>query len=182
MNYTLKWLIEKFDKTREIDFLFFWGHTNEGNEATGKFVFSQWYPSPFVADKVIYKTAEHWMMAAKARLFNDNESLEKILQCDTPKAAKALGRKVKGFDPVTWETNCYGIVIEGNKLKFSQNNGFKNYLLATGDKVIVEASPVDTIWGIGLTEDSKQANNPHSWRGRNLLGFALMEVRDILRN
>lgn len=181
-HYNLHWLQELFSKGEKVDLLFFWGHTNNANESIGKFIFSQWYPSPFTVDNTLYKTAEHWMMAEKARLFNDHNVAQKIISTDTPKEAKALGRQVEGFDALAWEKNCFSIVVEGNKHKFIQNKGFKEYLLATGDKVIVEASPVDTIWGIGLTQESVQSKNPLNWRGQNLLGFALMMVRDILKD
>lgn len=180
-HYNLSWLKEKFDKEHRIDFLFFWGHTNKTGEHTGKFIFSQWYPSPFTVDNVLYKTAEHWMMAQKARLFNDHDVEGQIINAATPNEAKALGRQVKDFHAATWEAACFDIVVEGNKHKFSQNSDFKEYLLTTGDKVIVEASPVDPVWGIGLPQENAKSANPHTWRGLNLLGFALMEVRDILR-
>lgn len=181
-RYNISWLQDQFDQERSIDFLFFWGHTNKTGERTGKFIFSQWYPSPFTVDGVLYQTAEHWMMAGKARLFNDHATAGQIINAATPVEAKALGRQVKDFDPATWEAACFGIVVEGNKHKFSQDPDFKDYLLSTGDKVIVEASPVDPVWGIGLPQDSAKARNPHQWRGQNLLGFALMEVRDMLRS
>ena len=179
-HYNLQWLQKKIEQGDTIDFLFFWGHTNTSIEPAGKFIFSQWYPSPFVVDNVTYKTAEHWMMAGKANLFGDADTFAQIIQAATPKEAKAGGRKVKGFVPHVWEQNCYQIVVKGNEHKFSQNPAFKSYLLSTADMVIVEASPVDTVWGIGLSQESKYAKDPPNWRGQNLLGFALMQVRDIL--
>ncbi len=94
--------------------------------------------------------------------------------------AKALGREVKHFDPAVWEAASYAIVVEGNRHKFSQNQALKSYLINTNEKILVEASPADAIWGIGLPQDAKEALNPFEWRGNNLLGFALMEVRDLL--
>lgn len=179
-HYNLQWLLEKIDRKESIDFLFFWGHTNRTNESVGKFIFSQWYPSPFTIDNITYKTAEHWMMAGKARLFKDAGMEDKIIHAQTPKEAKELGRKVQGFNTETCNDNCFKMVVQGNKEKFIQNEGYAAYLRSTGDKVIVEASPADTIWGIGLAQNSEQAQNPYSWRGQNLLGFALMEVRDLI--
>ncbi|WP_210212496.1 NADAR family protein [Mesorhizobium sp. M2A.F.Ca.ET.042.01.1.1] len=98
-----------------------------------------------------------------------------------PKQAKELGRKVKGFDGARWDREKNGIVVEGSFQKFSQNKNLGAFLLATGDKVLVEASPVDRIWGIGLAADDEKAANPLQWRGENLLGFALMQARDRLR-
>ena len=97
-RYNLAWIKEKFDKEHNTEFLYFWGHTNKTGERTGKFIFSQWYPSPFTVDGVRYQTAEHWMMAEKARLFSDHSIADQIIQATTPIEAKALGRQVKNFD------------------------------------------------------------------------------------
>ena len=120
------------------------------------------------------------MMAEKARLFNDEETLRKILSTDDPKEVKALGRLIKNFDQETWENNKYDIVVKGNYAKFSQNSKLKEYLLNTKNKILAEASPYDKIWGIGLDKNNENAYNPKTWEGENLLGFALMEVRDML--
>ncbi|MFP3592099.1 NADAR family protein [Chryseobacterium sp. SIMBA_038] len=179
MKYTLQNTIEKFQKKERIEFLFFWGHTVK--EEITKACFSQWFPFQFEENGIEYKTAEHYMMAGKAKLFNDNEILEKILKSDSPNQAKNLGRKVKNFDPKLWNEQKYEIVKRGNLLKFSQNQKFKDFLLSTNDKFLVEASPYDTIWGIGMLETDPKAQNPLQWNGENLLGFALMEVRDLLK-
>jgi ribA/ribD-fused uncharacterized protein len=178
MHYDIEWLKERVTSGTVVDYLFFWGHTNKTNEPVGKFIFSQWYPSSFIVDGITYLTAEHWMMAGKAKLFQDEEAWQKIINAPTPIAAKELGRQVKGFEAAVWEQHCFNIVREGNQHKFTQNSSYKEYLLATGSKVLVEASPVDPVWGIGLPQDSPKAKDPHSWRGQNLLGFVLMEVRD----
>ena len=94
---------------------------------------------------------------------------------------KALGRKVRNFDPQVWDKLKYSIVLNGNYYKFTQNKEMMDFLLSTGDKILVEASPVDTIWGIGLGKENEKAKNVAMWRGKNLLGFALMEVRDEIR-
>lgn len=179
MKCTLENTIKKFQKKENIEFLFFWGHTVK-KEVT-KACFSQWFPFEFNENEINYKTAEHYMMAAKARLFNDNDILEKILKSDSPNQAKSLGRKVKNFDPKLWDEQKYEIVKRGNFLKFSQNKKLKDFLLSTNDKVLVESSPYDTIWGIGMLETDSRAENPLQWNGENLLGFALMEVRDLIK-
>lgn len=138
---------------------------------------SQWYSSPFEIDGITYPTAEHWMMASKARLFADNESLNLILGTTDPSLAKAVGRKVKNFDDNIWKENCRRFVTEGNVAKFSQNASLKAFLLSTEDKVLVEASPYDRIWGIGVKATDPKALHPDTWEGQNLLGFALMDVR-----
>ncbi|CAM2802867.1 DUF1768 domain-containing protein [Chryseobacterium flavum] len=179
MKYSLQNIKERFQKKEKIKFLFFWGHT--AKDTITKSCFSQWFPGKFEENGIIYKTAEHYMMAGKARLFNDPETEEKILNANTPNQAKALGRKVKNFDPKRWDEYKFEIVTQGNLLKFSQNQKFKDFLLSTGEKVLVEASPYDKIWGIGMLETDNRAENPLLWNGENLLGFALMEVRDELR-
>lgn len=95
MTYTLKWLTDRFDNGETLKYIYFWGHTSRNNEAVGKFVFSQWFPSPFIVDGITYKTSEHWMMAHKASLFGDVEIFEKILRAEKPAEAKELGRKIR---------------------------------------------------------------------------------------
>ena len=121
------------------------------------------------------------MMAGKAKLFSDQEIREQILKCSDPKQIKALGRKVRRFDQKVWDKFKYAIVLNGNWCKFSQNRNLREFLLSTGDSVLAEASPYDAIWGIRLAASSPEAQSPMKWRGQNLLGFALMEVRDELR-
>ena len=181
MTYNLDWLKDKFDKGDKIKFIFFWGHTNRQNEEVGKFVFSQWFPSPFVVDNIQYKTSEHWMMAHKAKLFSDSEACDLIIKADKPAEVKEIGRQIRGFSEIKWNEKKYEVVRLGNIHKFHQNKKLKDYLLGTADRVIVEASPTDSVWGIGVTQDEKMVDDPHTWRGANLLGFALMEVRDFLR-
>ena len=159
-------------------YLFFWGHTAPSADAEpGKWCFSQWWPSPFTVDGVRYPTAEHYMMAEKARLFGDPDAEARILQAKTPAEAKKLGRLVKGFDDAIWLRERFGVVMRASRAKFGQDPRLRRYLLDTGDRVIVEASPMDRIWGIGLAADDPAAADPDSWRGLNLLGFALMETR-----
>ncbi|MCL4156008.1 UNVERIFIED_CONTAM: hypothetical protein GTU68_011559 [Idotea baltica] len=120
------------------------------------------------------------MMAAKARLFGDAEILEKILIAPDPKTAKSLGRKVANFNDNIWKQNARELVTNGNFAKFSQNPELKTFLLGTGNSVLVEASPYDRIWGIGLSAKDEKAKHPSTWQGQNLLGFALMDVRTEL--
>ncbi len=120
------------------------------------------------------------MMAEKARLFSDGGTLARILAAPSPGVAKALGRAVENFAEVEWEASRFDIVVRGNVAKFRQNSDLRTYLLNTGEQVLVEASPVDTVWGVGLAQDDPRAQNPEQWQGVNLLGFALMKVRTIL--
>lgn len=159
-------------------YLYFWGHTTKG--AVGKECFSQWYPAPFILDGDTYSTAEHYMMAEKARLFGDEATRTAILQTTHPNDAKKLGRTVSNFDEARWNAVRFEVVVRANEGKFRQHPALREFLLSTGTRVLVEASPVDAIWGIGLAQDSPEAAQPASWRGLNLLGFALMEVRALL--
>ena len=160
-------------------FLAFWGHTAKADHA-GPWVLSQWWPTPFQVDGVTYRHAESFMMAAKARLFDDSDMLEQILASEHPGEAKKLGRQVQGFDEAVWQTQCYAIVVAANVAKFAQSTSLRAYLLSTAPQVLVEASPRDRIWGVGLGPDNPKVNTPSQWRGRNLLGFALTEVRERL--
>jgi ribA/ribD-fused uncharacterized protein len=163
-------------------YVFFWGHTPKPGETVGKHVFSQWFEAPFTVDGVAYPTAEHWMMAEKARLFGDRETLGRILAAGNPGEAKKLGREVRDFDEQAWNAARWEIVVRGNEAKFAQHPQMREYLLNTGDRVLVEASPRERIWGIGLGQTNPDAENPELWRGLNLLGFALMEGRARLRS
>jgi ribA/ribD-fused uncharacterized protein len=161
-------------------YLPFWGYTPKSS-GIGKHVLSQWWPAPFKADGESYASAEHFMMAEKARLFGDMTTRRAILSTTKPGAAKALGRTIAGFDEAKWEANRFRTVVVGNLLKFGGDAALKEYLLETGDKVLVEASPVDRVWGIGLAAADPRAERPEDWPGLNLLGFALMCARDMLR-
>ena len=181
MNYSVKWLLDELESENKLKYLFFWGHRPSRDGQITKSCFSQWWEGEFVDDNEVFKTAEHWMMAGKAKLFNDPATRLEIINSNSAAEAKKLGRKITNFDQQKWDEHKYDIVVEGNKLKFSQDIGLLEFLLNTKQRILVEASPVDTIWGNGLSFDSKDSENPHNWRGENLLGFALMEVRDQLK-
>ena len=160
--------------------LMFWGHQAEAGGGVGKGVLSQWWPCVFRVEGVEYASAEHWMMAEKARLFGDGSALDKILAAPTPAQAKNLGRLVQGFDDAAWNAARFEVVVEGNVAKFGQDAALRAYLLGTANRVLVEASPRDRVWGIGMGAGNEAATDPRRWRGLNLLGFALMEARDRL--
>lgn len=173
-------LIRKVEGGETPEFLFFWGHT-AGAGAVGPWVFSQWFEAPFTVEGRRYPTAEHWMMVGKAEVMGDLEIRDRVLEASSPKQAKALGRKVRGYDEARWQAHRMPRVVAGNVHKFGQHPHLEDYLLSTGDAVLVEASPVDRIWGIGLAASDERARDPRRWRGDNLLGFALMEAREQLR-
>jgi ribA/ribD-fused uncharacterized protein len=162
-------------------YLLFWGHRPPAGGGVGSGCLSQWWPVTFSAEGLTYFSAEHYMMAAKARLFGDIETAMRIQTASHPGAAKALGRQVRGFDERLWAERRFEIVVSGNMGKFGQHADLRDFLLGTGDRVLAEASPRDRIWGIGLSADDERARSPDRWRGLNLLGFALMETRHRLR-
>ncbi|WP_336051792.1 NADAR family protein [Streptomyces sp. CA2R101] len=164
-----------------VKYVHFWGHSPRRDGSLGASCFSQWWPSPFTVDGVRYATAEHWMMAGKARLFDDAEAERRVLAAGHPKQAKDAGRRVRGFDEETWRHHRFGLVVEGSVHKFGQDAALRDFLLGTNSRVLVEASPMDRIWGIGLAADDERAADPARWQGLNLLGFALMEARQTVR-
>lgn len=178
MNYTNEKIIEQIESGETLKYLFFWGH--QQSDSITKSCFSQWYEAEFEVNGIKFMTAEHYMMAEKALLFGDTEIYQEIIASEKPKKVKQLGRKVKNFNQKIWEENRFDIVVRGNFYKFSQNPELSEFLKNTKDQILVEASPVDTIWGIGLAQDDENAKIPHHWKGLNLLGYALMETRDLL--
>lgn len=161
------------------DFLFFWGHHSKPGKIT-KACLSQWYPCKFTVNGIHYNCAEQFMMAEKARIMEDEETRQKILISTDPQEIKVLGRQVRHFDESRWQKHRMSTVITGNFHKFMDNDDLKAFLLKTGDKILVEASPYDTVWGIGMKEDNPDCHNPRLWKGENLLGFALMDVRETI--
>ena len=181
MKYSIDTLKRQYEAEETLKYIFFWGHKPSNDGSVQKTCFSQWWLSEFTVDGEVYKTAEHWMMAEKARLFDNEDIRLEILKTSHPNEVKKLGRKVLGFNAAKWDAHKYGIVKQGNYHKFSQHLDLKEFLLNTGDRIIVESSPLDTVWGNGLSQDDTESQNPHLWKGENLLGFAIMEVRDQLR-
>lgn len=174
-------LVQEVRAGTRVRYLHFWGHRPLPDGRVGASCLSQWWPSPFTVDGVAYATAEHWMMAGKARLFGDAEAERLVLAAGHPSEAKKAGRLVRDFDETVWARERFRIVVEGSVHKFAAHPDLRGFLLGTGDRVLVEASPVDRVWGIGLTARDEGAANPERWRGPNLLGFALMEARERLR-
>lgn len=178
--YDLETLRREWQVGRRAKFLYFWKPEPGPGGALAEGCLGQWWPSRFTIQGVEYLCAEQWMVAEKARLFGDEEMLAAILRTQSPKQMKAYGRSVRNFRQEVWEARCYGLVLEGNLAKFSQDPELGEYLLSTGKRILVEASPLDRIWGIGMGKNNPDAGDPMKWRGRNLLGFALTEARDRL--
>ena len=181
MRYNIEKIKEIVRKNPTTEIIYFWGHTPNPKKVS-KSCFSQWYDIYFEVDGVQYHTTEQYMMASKARLFGDEDTWNEIMNAYSPAEYKKLGRKVKGFDATIWDEKKLDIVVEGNKAKFSQNPDLKEFLHATGDAILVEASPYDKIWGIGLDREAALNSRIEDWNGENLLGCALMEVRDWLKD
>lgn len=157
-----------------------------GFDSDGKFVFfyggpfSQWYQSQFEIDGIKYNCAEQYMMAMKANTFNDKEAYDKIMKSHDPSTQKATGRKVKNFNPEVWNKVAKDYVYKANVAKFSVPY-LKEILLNTGDQEIVEASPSDRIWGIGLPMGHPDLADKTKWQGTNWLGECIMKARETLR-
>lgn len=151
-------------------FYFFWKHR-----------LSQWHMCDFSINGIVYNCAEQYMMSMKSKLFNDNDTYEKIMNSCSPREHQNLGRKVMGFDKKIWDENARKIVTKGNYHLFTQNKDQKELLLSTGTDTLVEASPYDKIWGIGLAANDIRALKRETWQGTNWLGQCLTKVRNRLQ-
>ncbi|BCJ51749.1 hypothetical protein Asp14428_32240 [Actinoplanes sp. NBRC 14428] len=163
-----------------VKYLHFWGHRPQPDGTVGRGCLSQWWPAAFTVDGVRFATSEHYMMWRKAHLFGDEEAAARIVTAGHPRQAKMLGRRVRGFDEAMWAGERFGIVVEASVAKFGQHEDLGDFLAGIGQRVLVEASPTDRVWGIGLAATDERADDPERWRGLNLLGFALMEARHRL--
>nr|DAQ92045.1 MAG TPA: protein of unknown function (DUF1768) [Caudoviricetes sp.] len=143
-------------------------------------VLSQWHRSPFMCGGVHFPTCEHFMMFQKATIFGDMETAAKIIDTPHPREAKELGRRVRNFNQKTWEMHRQGIVISGNYLKFNMHTSMREVLLSTEGTLLVEANKYDSIWGIGMSIDDPAILDRRNWRGENLLGWSLTQVRETL--
>ena len=152
-------------------FVFFWKLHHKNEE------FSNWYPKEFIIEGIRYNCVEQYMMAKKALTFNDLAIYQKIMASDDPGECKDLGKLVSNFNPAVWDSCKREIVYNANYAKFTQNPELMAKLKATGDAIMAEASPQDRIWGIGMAADDPDARYPEKWKGENILGSILMEIR-----
>ncbi len=180
-KYSAETTCKQFNTGEKLNYTMFWCGQPTADGSITKSCMSQWWMGDFWYEMHTYCCMEQLMMAEKADVFCDEKTREEIMMCNDPKLIKALGRKVHNFDETVWNQVKYSIVLNGNFMKFSQNPKLRDFLLSTGNDILVEASPYDAIWGIRMSEDNENATNPTKWQGQNLLGFALMEVRDELR-
>ncbi|MGW4945487.1 NADAR family protein [Actinoplanes sp. NPDC004185] len=174
-------VIELARSGRPLKYVFFWGHRPQRDGSIGTGCLSQWWPSAFTVDGVRFSTAEHYMMWRKALLFGDEETARLIVAASHPRQAKMLGRRVRGFDEQTWVQHRWSIVTQAGVAKFGQRPELRDFLIGTGERILVEASPTDRIWGIGLAATDERTADPAQWQGLNLLGFSLMAAREQLR-
>lgn len=151
-------------------YFFFWKHR-----------LSQWHIVDFTVDSYTYNCCEQYMMHRKALLMNDFETAEVIMQEKNPANHQKLGRQIKNFNQEAWDRFKYNIVLDGNRARFSQSQKCRELLLATGDKLLVEASPYDKVWGIAMSVDDPDILDEAKWRGENLLGKVLTQVREELK-
>lgn len=171
MRRTATWMADKARPNGD-NFLFFYGSDS---------TFSQWYRCKFMADNFSFTCTEQYMMYRKALLFSDKKIADKIVRIGyNPGEHKSLGREVSSFVQEVWDMEKQNIVYQGNYYKFTQSIELKKSLLGTTPKTLVEASPVDKIWGIGLSIDDPSRFDINNWEGENLLGFILTRLREDL--
>lgn len=179
--HDLEQLLLALRRGESFTFLPFYGHTPREDGRLSDACFSQWWRCEFEVDGVRYTSAEQFMMAEKARLFGDQHTLAKILQTHEPGAVKKLGREVRNYDDAKWGAARLESVTRGSVAKFSSSSALREFLLSTGDAILVEAAPRDRIWGVGLGRNNPLIHDPTRWRGQNLLGFALVRARSMVR-
>lgn len=153
-------------------FTFFWQQSSP---------FSQWHLAKFTLAGYTYNCCEQYMMHQKALLFGDEDIAKKVMLALEPKNHKRFGRLVKGFDKEVWEANAKRIVYEANHAKFTQNAHLLKQLMKTKGTTLVEASPHDTIWGVGLSANDPRIQDPSKWLGTNWLGEVLTQLRNDLQ-
>lgn len=190
MKYTKEWLLNEEKSGKTFKYRGFWGNKNDSDLEKS---FSNFYKSNFEVllyngKSFIFNCNEQYFMYRKALEFKDYEIMSEILVPGLrPRDYQILGRKVKNYNDEIWNKVRYQAMLDGLTLKFSQNEKLKKYLLSTNNELLVEASPVDDVWGCGFAKNDKQGKplkqwrTPSLWRGQNLLGFALMELRDDLK-
>lgn len=175
-------LLKAIEEGSKFEYLFFYGHHPKKVGVVDKSCLSQFYPAEFTSpNHGKFYWAEQYMMFTKARLCKDGRSMEKIQKAQSPGECKMLGKSVKNFDPLVWDSHKRAVVFAANLMKFDQNVELKEFLLSTGDKILVEAAAGDSIWGVGLAIEDLLIKDPKNWKGENLLGYALMNVRYAIK-
>ncbi|MBP9739456.1 MAG: NADAR family protein [Chitinophagaceae bacterium] len=181
MSYSNSWLIQQIITGNSPKYNYFLSDRCIQNADWDTHCFNECFVAPFTIDGTTYNTLTHWIMAQKAALFYDYTTMEKIIQTKQAAHAKLLACYIKNFDEEVWLAHAYSIVVKGNLHKFKKHYHLQRKLLNTQQNVIVAVTAQDNIWGNGLAYFSKELSNPLKWKGSNLLGYALMDVRDILQ-
>lgn len=175
-TYTVQNIIHS-DDLRYGEYIFFSKTTDEELSASA---FNMWYEAPFKVGELEYRTVRQYFLAEKAKTFGDEETRMRIIESDDSEEMESLAASVKGFDANVWEEVKYAVMLVGNYHKFWNNNDLKKMLMDSGNSVIVYTDRDDLLWGIGMDTSDTRAYTPELWQGRNLLGFAMMELRDHL--
>jgi len=148
-----------------------------------KDILSNFYHTSFEIDGVKYNCVEQYFQYQKAITFCAQDIAEKILKTTSPTLQKSLGCKsIPNFNGKIWNSMCINIMQKGLYAKFSQNLKLKQFLVDTGDKILVEAAPRDLFWGVGFGKTNEKIQDPKKWRGQNRLGFELMKTRKLIRD
>ncbi len=172
-------LIDFLAQGNHLDYVFFGGEGLDQQEDARR-CFSQWYMAGFEVEGHRFVNSAHYVMAAKAKLFGDDQAYQNLLGVSSAEDIQTLGRSIQGFNESLWLDNRMGIVDTSVEAKFAQNPALMAFLKASAEKVIAEANPVDKIWGTGLADNDINATNPAEWPGESLLGFVIMAVRHRL--
>ncbi len=143
--------------------------------------FSQWAESPFTEFGIEFNCAEQFMMAAKAKMFNDDEIYDLIMEAKMPNDQKRFGRKIANFDKSAWDAKAIEIVTLGNYNKFTQHAESGAALKEFEFNIFVEASPYDPVWGVGLKEDDPLIQDERNWKGTNWLGICINNAAELIR-
>ncbi|WP_305768236.1 NADAR family protein [Candidatus Epulonipiscium viviparus] len=176
-KYDINWLIQE----KNVEYFAFWGHKTRNSGKLTSSCLNQWWASDFIYENEKYWCMEQFMMEQKALMFNDVLTWSEIRNCNDQKKIRKLGKKVTMFDEEIWNERREEILLKGNLAKFLCNESIKEFLLSTENKVLVEISPYDKVLGVGLNKNDSRLEDINAWQGKNLLGFALMTVRDWIR-
>ncbi|MBB1509960.1 NADAR family protein [Tessaracoccus sp. MC1756] len=175
--YSVSELRTAFAAGAGLDLLLFHGHVPEHPGQVDNGCLSEHYPAPFESDGELFRTVEHYIAWRKATLFGDKHSAQRVLRAEAPTTARAIGRTVRPFNDEVWKSHRFDVAVAANVAKFAADPQLADHLRSTGRSVLVNASPIDRVWGIGLSADDPAAQDPTRWPGLNIQGFALMEAR-----
>lgn len=172
-------ICKRYDSGESLRFVFFGECHSEFTDSVGKECFSRWYSLAFEIEGKSFFCIEQYMMAEKACFFDDEECERRIMNNNDIEDITLLGQQIKIFDGFLWDNYKKDVIRQGNVAKFADNKELFEFLISTDDAILVEATPYDVVWGIGMREGDQGIDNPHNWKGENILGFTLMKIRDF---